>query len=943
MEDLFGRTILQKAYEELDFQVLEDSDRSPILLVDSLDSDTYELSPYQIFALSRAKNIGVTAVYFRYFENRPPQPQIYIIDKSEGKFSDADYANTHRNIWSSCEVPICIVITSTELRIYDCRKPVNVDIYGISITPEHKIPINRLSEYSEILKEYNATKFDNGSFWEGKEAAKRYRYNNSAYSILTSKLKVVREEYKRTSKLKDENLSDRLLITCILIKYLEENGIDEDGKNQAVNFFRKEVGYNSLIEIIRAKRIVPLLDRLTEHFNGGIFKFSKQEKEAIAQSSFTLLSNFLDDSIDSNNQLFLWRQFSFKHIPVELISNFYEEFLPREDVKNSGAVYTPSYLVELLVDQAIPLSTANSEYFDENVKLIDVSCGSGIFLVVAYKRLVQRYILNQRLKKSSVEVTSSALLKILKNIHGVDQNEKAVNLTLFSLSLAVCSFLSPKKIWTELKFENLITSQNIEAGDFFDWLDKKRFGKFDLVIGNPPYKDLNESELETIKRKLRDKGIEIQFANPRYQLALVFLETAMHLLKSGKLLCLVVPAGPLLYFDDSMPFRNDFFGQYNVPQIFDFTYLRRILFQATVPVISIFVEKTIPTEEDIVHIVFKRTKSVSEKQYFEIDHYDTFRVPKIANHRDLHVWKYNLIGGNYVKALVERLKALYGEQTIKKFLLEKVKDSNWTFGSAKKTKLHPNKFLFAAKITHGEFPILRSQGEINTETYSVSAPNSDRDAFLEFRDSVIANGPLYSFYISATSGRQALRGPYTILPSDFLDLPYSGKRIKLTKTEKIIVEDVTNFRISEFGLGEDASINAPVSLMNKSGQLNRVFIEFADTYCDVLNFFYEKKKQSYGLTDVYEGQSYFVCVFDFRRSKINPTLHTTDTDIASILKYKAGRSLYINRGLRIYNSYQIILVKPKQMRYWLRTIALRDADETIEDALSKIKDVRERG
>jgi methylase of polypeptide subunit release factors len=939
MEDLFGNTPLKQAYKELDFEVLDDSDRSPVVPVDRLYSNSNNLSPYQIFALSRAKQIGVTAVYFRYFENRPPQPQIYIIDKSDGLFSESSYAETHRNIWSSCEVPICMVITMTELRIYDCRKPVSVQVNGISIKPEHRIPIDRLAEYAHVLEAYNATKFDNGSFWDGQEASRKFLYNKSAYHILTSKLKAVREGYKSNSKL-DDNLSDRLLITCILIKYLEENGVDEEGVNQAVNFFREKTGQDSLLEIIRAGNLILLLNELAEHFNGGIFKFSPHEKKAIENSNFSKLTSFLDESLDANNQLFLWKQFSFKYIPVELISNFYEEFLPREDVRDSGAVYTPSYLVELLVDQVLPLSSTNAEYLNENIKLIDVSCGSGIFLVVAYKRLVQRYMLSQWMKKGTTEITSAPLLKILKNIHGVDRNEKAVNLTLFSLSLAVCSFLSPKKIWTELKFENLITSENIETADFFDWVDTKKFNKFDLVIGNPPFKDLKEEDFAVIRNTLERKSLKIDFRNPKRQLALVFLEIAMNLLKPEKLLCLIIPSGPLLYFDDSLPFRKDFFGSYNVPQLFDFTYLRRILFQATVPVAAVFAEKTKPTEEEIVHVVFKRTKSVAEKQHFEIDHYDTFTVPKASNAEDLHSWKYNLVGGNYVKALVERLKDMYPRQTIKDFLSWKVKEHNWTFGPAKNAKLQPNLFLFANRITDGKFPILLTRPQINSETYSVSAPHNDKDAFLKFKNLVIADGPLYSFYIAATSGRQALRGPYTIVPGDFHVLPYVGKHIKLTKTEKIIVDDVTRYRVPEFGSGEESPINDDVLLTNKAGNLNKVFVQFGDVFSDVLNFFYEKRRRKYCLSDVYEGKSFFVCVFNFTSSTSHPRVHATDENISTLLKHKAGRNLYINRVARVYNDYQIILIKPKQMRYWLRSIALRDADETIEDVLNGEQHVR---
>jgi hypothetical protein len=43
----------------------------------------------------------------------------------------------------------------------------------------------------------------------------------------------------------------------------------------------------------------------------------------------------------------------------------------------------------------------------------------------------------------------------------------------------------------------------------------------------------------------------------------------------------------------------------------------------------------------------------------------------------------------------------------------------------------------------------------------------------------------------------------------------------------------------------------------------------------------------------------------------------------------------IVRVLRIYDKNVIYLVKPKQLRYWLRSVAIRDADETFEDLVKQ--------
>ncbi len=46
---------------------------------------------------------------------------------------------------------------------------------------------------------------------------------------------------------------------------------------------------------------------------------------------------------------------------------------------------------------------------------------------------------------------------------------------------------------------------------------------------------------------------------------------------------------------------------------------------------------------------------------------------------------------------------------------------------------------------------------------------------------------------------------------------------------------------------------------------------------------------------------------------------------------KKGSKYHIQRVLKIFSKDNIILTKPKNFRYWLQSIALRDADETFAD------------
>ncbi len=75
-------------------------------------------------------------------------------------------------------------------------------------------------------------------------------------------------------------------------------------------------------------------------------------------------------------------------------------------------------------------------------------------------------------------------------------------------------------------------------------------------------------------------------------------------------------------------------------------------------------------------------------------------------------------------------------------------------------------------------------------------------------------------------------------------------------------------------------------------------------------------------------------------NKVIKRLETGDIDqfeyhLNQLVHKKFGKYLRITRVIRIYDQNVIYLVKPKQVRYWLRSVAVRDADETFEDLVKQ--------
>ena len=935
--------------QKLDFQI-ENQEYSSIYLVDKLEEYIRQenISPYIIIALDKAKLFDADAVYFRFFDdNRPPLAQVYLYDNIQKQKNAEYYAEKHREIWSSCEVAVFFVIDKTTIRIYDSRKPVETNNDG-SISSNTIDCIDFLSDVNNAINKYRAQNFNNGSFWENQLSGNHFLNSKIASERLVNGLRIVRKELRKSNL--SHALIDQLLIICILIKYLEETGVDKSGENYARTFFQKATGYNKLENIIAQNKLHCLLTELAKHFNGGIFNIDDHFKNELEKSDISILAQFFEAGYKNN--LFGWKEYSFEHIPIELISNFYEEFIPKTGVNNkkdTGAVYTPSFVVNLLIDENLPLNN-----LEENVKLIDPACGSGIFLVTAYKRLVQRWRIKNITHEELADTNPQILKDILsKNIFGVDVNPNSINLSMFSLQLALCSMLTPKQIWTELQFVDLQNDGNLVQKDFFEYLvHDNTHCDYDLVIGNPPFnqRKLNEKTYEYYIELLHNK-FPIKFKNPKKEFALLFLEKAMHLLeeKKGKL-CLILPSGSLLYTDNSLIFRKNLFSTYNITQIIDFTFLRRVLFEATVASLVIFVDCNQPTEAPILHITAKRTKQSKERFYFEFDHYDFYQVPKNLAVDKLNVWKCNLLGGFRVCDIIDNLNRIKpnfetwcGSNEIT--VLGKVLKDDLFDGVEKKTievslfdkeVIIPKKRLdcwgIKKNITRGIFPteILAKDFTKKNDFDGIEfkgAPEkiqSLKNYFNEYSD-------LIAFYITAISGRQGIRSPYVFELVDLKKTPYFPNRDKISESDKVIIDDIINYTLEEFGQGEKSAIN-------KKNASKDDLIDFARIYSENLNRYYSSDGKQYKLINLIQGDAYFVCELKYTDEKVSkiPFEKRANSLVSLLTEWNPSESAKNHKIIRYYDNESDIIriIKPKQLRFWLKSKALRDADETFDDILT---------
>lgn len=312
-----------------------------------------------------------------------------------------------------------------------------------------------------------------------------------------------------------------------------------------------------------------LFDNLKDRFNGNMFDQDLDaEKHLIKSSHLDKLSLFLGGhNVQSGQRSLGFWPYNFKMIPVETISAIYQDFLSvenREKQRKSGAFYTPRFLAEMVVDMAMRDSPDVFEW-----SFLDPACGSGIFLVILFNRLANRWIHIQGGRVHYV-TKAKALKDILsRQIRGVDKEETACRIACFSLYLAYLDFFDSPDIQHYMektgqplpKLLDYGVDPNHPGADIpvihkANFLAEKTFSgeTFDCIIGNPPWEGRQNK-----------------------QLAQKFMQEAPRFLQNGGTGCLLLPTKMLQNQTDA--FQSEWLQQVTLEKVMQLADYRRLLFQ----------------------------------------------------------------------------------------------------------------------------------------------------------------------------------------------------------------------------------------------------------------------------------------------------------------------------------------------------------------------------
>lgn len=210
---------------------------------------------------------------------------------------------------------------------------------------------------------------------------------------------------------------------------------------------------------------------------------------------------------------------------IDLITLMYDKVIDKKLRKIFGKYYTPEVIVDHIID-SIGIEIGNDK------KVIDLSCGSGIFLIRILRKMIEK------IKKDEIKENKEYILQeLISCIYGIDIDEAACSLT--KLNLLFTTF----DIWKEIfmKKEEVNINFNIFTFNSLNIfrVDSPISGiKFDYVVGNPPY-------VEAKKLPKEEKAIcRTNFPNVSkgaFDLYVCFVYIGLLILKKGGYLGLVLP------------------------------------------------------------------------------------------------------------------------------------------------------------------------------------------------------------------------------------------------------------------------------------------------------------------------------------------------------------------------------------------------------------------
>ncbi len=390
---------------------------------------------------------------------------------------DEDIRAWHEAAWNIGVAPLLWIITPTDVRLYNCYAS------PVQLGPLDHFVIDSEDRMRALDATCGRLATETGAFWSsaiGKKIDRRHRVDRQLLAEIDALeqhlVDITPNDAPAEDRALARDIAQRFIGRCIFTWYLLDREL-------AQPFLPNDLPADLGAMFATPTRAFRLFDWLRDTFNGDLFPMDDPgaEREHLTRRHLAYISDFVEGRslcAERRGQGRLFR-FRFNAIPIDLISAIYQQFARSsalEAADSQGLHYTPIELVHLTLDPVF-------EELPPSSRVIDPACGSGAFLVEAFRRLVWRATRGESASRRLVRDV------LYRQLYGIDINRSALGIAAFSLYLAALELdEEPVNEPADLRFDHLIDKTLFEWDSTSPALPP-RLGiqDFDAVVGNPPW------------------------------------------------------------------------------------------------------------------------------------------------------------------------------------------------------------------------------------------------------------------------------------------------------------------------------------------------------------------------------------------------------------------------------------------------------------------------
>lgn len=523
--------------------------------------------------------------------------------------SPAEAQEIHRKVWSQGLAPFLLIATPDAIVLCpgftfaqnDWGRLVKTfDWSGVARLPGSPVEVAVSDPSYAELWDIRATRLRTSLFWRDHAIDVEGRVDRRLLDSLQALSHVLTDD-KRVSGALSAAAANSLIGRFLYVFFLADRGIITQNWIGSRGHHEIDLG-NQLVDwpVAATWR---LFDDLDSIFNGSIFPLGPAERDEIDDSHVNLVRRVMKhgaEPLRSGGVQLSFLDFYLGALRTETLSSVYEQFLEnlqQGERRTSGAFYTPPFLVDFMLDRL-----EESEPLGDGITVLDPAAGSGVFLVGAYRRIVER----ARWTSPDFRLDLDDLRGLLtRNIYGVERNRDACHVAAFSLYLTMLDYVDPRELsrvaagHAQEKLFPALLGANLIACDFFsdDPLLSRLPAQVRCIIGNPPWQKIDKLKSPDGERWREDHRPEAPIGMDQAAELFIWKALQKHLHPEG-VLAFLIPTKSFIN-PTSWPFRRTLAQRHTIVGAANFAHLRHKLFaNAKHAAMAVFLRARAPRPSD---------------------------------------------------------------------------------------------------------------------------------------------------------------------------------------------------------------------------------------------------------------------------------------------------------------------------------------------------------